>query len=1596
MVNVFLYYQLQQIISISINDFAAAFSRQADNIREFEDARLSTNRFKQRNSSLLDENMELYSQIDSLTKENMKLYKRINYLENTADERQATRGSKDELMMEMESVCKENKQLLREAKDAKSSLETIEREKTRLERRIKRMSQESNQGSKVALAKGSLSAKSVEKVIEENERLAIENSFLQAQCNEMAKKESKIQKPSSTKPTGTKISDSRPSNSSLDRGSSDSSMSSSQSGEEMIDSSSMKYIRQSTSGSRTASKDREECELYDLDTKDHKQSKLSTRKRGSAGSNASMKSKKSEDQTMLMLAENQSLKSKLTFLEKTNDDLITQICYLQDLIGEKPQRSESTNHKPQWAEAGTYSAKLKVGLGDGNQKPASQGTGKTDREMKTDSRIQGASLNYGGDDQLEGIISLIEKNKSLENENIQIKRKSDTMLGKIRENGGLRENLKEAEENCKRMQERVVELERVNEESVKQLKAVSKESDDMKQRYVDARKNYDALCVKIQSLTETIVDSRVKVFNLPSALETIKKSYIERQSQISNLQKQLKELETMKALVVKEKETVTKEVHSLKEHSKVLRKQIEEFQIMEKNFQNLKAKFKKQQECMEQERSEKDSLVSSNKNLVEDNKCLRKKLDHVTEANKNQSESKARIEKECHGLKREIERISLEKKSQDDAVIEKQLLKEKLMKVEDDNKGLKIDLERTNKRSNEFTEIWEWVRMKLIENDCFDESPQSDCILNGDETSEMNITGEEIRNKIFSLIEANKAFREEIENHKTENQYLGEKLKAMAKDLEDMVTRNTEAKHYRKDLFDNIVSIGEGVTGQSLGECNEEWILEAIKKTYQDKLSDIVKLKLSIEAFEKNKESMTINAKSQTEEISDLEFRCNELQCKIEEYEVQQREYEDLRRNLRQLEKRYEDLLQQARENEAHQGENKDLNRINEDLLKENNDLQQQSYDAGIKMKAKDDYISSLEKEVEKLMEEVKEMSLTDSIANSRVQHDLSEKVVTLEVECKRLKKEMETKEKEDKEWVEIGNFVDKRLAESCVLNKTTEISGNEKQKETKSATIMEEIQQKIIALFDENDGILAVIADKKKEMESLQDRFDLIAIQNKEYSHHISRLILTERENSALRTRLQKLSSECFSMRKDFDYLLEKENAFSELAKVHDSLLDEYETLRKDNNKLASQFKENEQMLELLQQENDMLHKKCQKFDYQSQNDIQGFQNELQDVEIILKQNIEEKQKLQENIAELNEQLEIKDFEILEAQEKVEEISRKLVKQELQIQDMTELKKENEKIQELVLEQQNTISVIKVHKAEMATEIENLKTLNARFEDIKEQNVELNSILTETKEKVSDLERENRTTKEEASNFIQMYEESLSELEQCRNNLEILQNENENLNDTCKRIDCQIQANLENKAENDNEIRLSEKKIEVHGDRLLNTNDVDQEDIAGSTTKSKEISHEEFVDIFLTPTRIETRYTDCEEDVSAIDNFLLNDDKFEEQPLPNIDIKEQSILDIVSNNEMKDLCHQKSKKSVHAIQGAREEKRRNSAENAFQERLENVLKANVVLAEEKFEIEAKLQESLKENEAMTFQIIMVSLNMFKRSKALVPLYSFV
>eukprot|EP00795_Rhopilema_esculentum_P001495 gene1495-15931_t len=499
-----------------------------------------------------------------------------------------------------------------------------------------------------------------------------------------------------------------------------------------------------------------------------------------------------------------------------------------------------------------------------------------------------------------------------------------------------------------------------------------------------------------------------------------------------------------------------------------------------------------------------------------------------------------------------------------------------------------------------------------------------------------------------------------------------------------------------------------------------------------------------------------------------------------------------------------------------------------------------------------------------------------------------------------------------------------------------------------------------------------------KKDMDSLQDRFDLMTIQNKEYSHHISRQILTERENSALRTRLQKLSSECFSMRKDFDYLLEKENAFSELAKVHDSLLDEYETLRKDNNKLASQFRENEQMLELLQQENEMLHKKCQKFEYQSQNDIQGFHNELQDVEIILKQNIEEKQKLQENIAELNEQLEIKEFEILEAQEKVKELSRKLVKHESEIQDMTELKKENEKIQKLILEQQNTMSVLKAHKAEMATEIENLKTLNARFEDIKEQNVELNSILMETREKISVLEKENMTTKEEASNFVKMYEESRSELEQCRDNLDILQKENEHLNDTCKRIDCQLQANLENKAEYDNEIRLSGNKIEVHGDQLLNTNDADQEDTASSTAKSQEISHEEFVDIFLTPTRIETQDTDCEEDVSNIDYFLLNDDKFEEELLSNGDIKEQRILDIVSNYEMKDLCHQKSKKSVHPIQGAREDKRRNSAENAFQERLENVLKANVVLAEEKFEIEAKLQESLKENEAMTFQIIML------------------
>ena len=113
--------------------FCAAIISQARHISQFEEAQLCNNRLLRRNSNLSTENQELYQQVDDLTNEIKTL--RGMLLESCEDFKSKSgrrlspmNHGKDELMLELASVCEENKKLHIQIEKLTSALELKEKE----------------------------------------------------------------------------------------------------------------------------------------------------------------------------------------------------------------------------------------------------------------------------------------------------------------------------------------------------------------------------------------------------------------------------------------------------------------------------------------------------------------------------------------------------------------------------------------------------------------------------------------------------------------------------------------------------------------------------------------------------------------------------------------------------------------------------------------------------------------------------------------------------------------------------------------------------------------------------------------------------------------------------------------------------------------------------------------------------------------------------------------------------------------------------------------------------------------------------------------------------------------------------------------------------------------------------------------------------------------------------------------------------------------------------------------------------------------------------------------------------------------------------
>ena len=125
--------QCSVIMQVLTSFFCIAILNQARNISQFEEVQLCNNRLLRRNSNLSTENQELYQQVDDLTNEIKTL--RSMLLESCEDFKSKSgrrlppiNQGKEELMLELASVCEENKKLHTQIKKLTSALQLKEKE----------------------------------------------------------------------------------------------------------------------------------------------------------------------------------------------------------------------------------------------------------------------------------------------------------------------------------------------------------------------------------------------------------------------------------------------------------------------------------------------------------------------------------------------------------------------------------------------------------------------------------------------------------------------------------------------------------------------------------------------------------------------------------------------------------------------------------------------------------------------------------------------------------------------------------------------------------------------------------------------------------------------------------------------------------------------------------------------------------------------------------------------------------------------------------------------------------------------------------------------------------------------------------------------------------------------------------------------------------------------------------------------------------------------------------------------------------------------------------------------------------------------------
>ncbi|XP_065064720.1 myosin-3-like [Rhopilema esculentum] len=519
-------------------------------------------------------------------------------------------------------------------------------------------------------------------------------------------------------------------------------------------------------------------------------------------------------------------------------------------------------------------------------------------------------------------------------------------------------------------------------------------------------------------------------------------------------------------------------------------------------------------------------------------------------------------------------------------------------------------------------------------------------------------------------------------------------------------------------------------------------------------------------------------------EFEEFKIYCIKAKEKLKNHDAMEQSCKDMQDELNRLKLCVKEADKQRLKQERVMIENKVLAAKNEELSQKVDFLSKQ-LEKEVSSRANDKgYIFSLEIECETVREELEKqnedrMKSLKLIESKKVQeandilakiepNSLKEKLLQANLICEDTKINLELVAKKANEWSEVEDLVRSKSSECRPLTEDLRQNGiGSDQCSSEVGSQAVNVKDFIGILLKEQERAKKIIAEQNIQYNELKTRHDAVLAKNNELQNDISRLVLTERENSDLRKRLQKLSSERGIVRKNLDWQVEKESEIELLSETNSTLMTENERLRSHADQLVQEKSECEVVLGLLEKENEGLLEKAIKLDdlelhqNRRQDDVKGLQEEILFLGEIIREKDAEKMRLAEDVLDLQEKLENEEFKYLEAHEENECLKSEISDYKIRFD---QLKSDYKMNQEVAIEQRGTISSLNLRKADLAIEIDHLKSHLGSLRKIKDENEALYSEVRSTKKDLKEMESQYHRAKFEVDRFKKKNEEMFAD----------------------------------------------------------------------------------------------------------------------------------------------------------------------------------------------------------------------------------------